>query len=98
MKKIFLNWKQNGNFKEILNFKNNVKNKNFVLLLPFPYLSFGLQGEFEIGAQDVSPFKNGSFTGEVGSLMLKENGAKFCLVGHSERRMFFNETESMIKN
>ena len=45
----------------------------------------------EIGSQDVSKFNQGAFTGEISSKMLKSMGIKYVLVGHSERRLNFNE-------
>lgn len=99
MKNIFLNWKQNGNYSTILSFLTDVKrnpNFNIVLFVPFPYLFFA-NGKIAIGAQNVSSFKGGSYTGEVGASMLLEAGAKYCLVGHSERRMLFGETDLQIK-
>jgi triosephosphate isomerase len=98
--KIFLNWKQNGSFTSILNFINNLQETNheLVLFLPFPYLNFANNGKIKIGAQNVSCFKSGAFTGEVGADMLKEVGAKFCLIGHSERRKYFNENNFHLKS
>ncbi len=46
-----------------------------------------------LGAQDVHTEKEGAFTGEVSAGMLKDIGAAFCLVGHSERRRYRRETE-----
>jgi triosephosphate isomerase len=50
----------------------------------------------EIGAQNMSDAREGAFTGEIASLMLKEAGAFFVLLGHSERRLRFGETDEMI--
>jgi triosephosphate isomerase len=49
-----------------------------------------------IGAQDVSQFDEGAFTGEVSASMLKDLGVSYCLVGHSERRQLFNETNEKV--
>jgi triosephosphate isomerase len=98
--KIFLNWKQNGSYESILTFINNLRDTNHELglFLPSPYLNFANNGKIKIGAQNVSCFTNGAFTGEVGAEMLKEVGVKFCLVGHSERRKYFNENNSQLKS
>lgn len=99
MKKIFLNWKQNGDFTKIANFKNNVnKQDGVVLFVPHPYLTFASSIKYDTGSQNVSAFLNGAFTGEVGASMLKNCKVKYCLVGHSERRKFFNETNQELSS
>ncbi len=50
----------------------------------------------EVGAQNVHYASNGAFTGELSLDMIKEAGASFTLVGHSERRQFFGETDPTI--
>jgi triosephosphate isomerase len=50
----------------------------------------------EFGAQDVSTNVSGAFTGETSPVMVKEFGAKYSLVGHSERRQFHNETDAVV--
>ena len=47
----------------------------------------------EIGAQNVHFENSGAYTGEISAEMLKEAGASFCIVGHSERRKYFGETD-----
>lgn len=50
----------------------------------------------EFGAQDVSTQVSGAFTGETSPVMVKEFGAKYSLVGHSERRQYHNETDAVV--
>lgn len=49
-----------------------------------------------IGAQNMNDATEGAFTGEVAAIMLKDAGAKFVLLGHSERRQFFSETNAFV--
>ena len=52
-----------------------------------------LQGEsIKLGAQNVHWEKEGAFTGEIAAPMLKESGVQYAIVGHSERRQYFGET------
>ena len=50
----------------------------------------------EFGAQDVSTQVSGAFTGETSTVMVKEFGAKYALVGHSERRQYHGETDAIV--
>ena len=50
----------------------------------------------EVGAQNMNDASEGSFTGEIAAKMLKEVGAGFVILGHSERRMYFNEDNAFI--
>ncbi|QVL57136.1 MAG: triose-phosphate isomerase [Simkaniaceae bacterium] len=49
-----------------------------------------------IGAQNMSEFPKGAYTGEISSSMLKEGGISFVILGHSERRIHFHEDDQMI--
>src|SRR6476660_6378107 len=67
---------------------------------PFVYLdavsqAIGGSGVL-LGAQDVYFEKNGAFTGEISTEMLKDLGVKFCLTGHSERRHVLKESSELI--
>jgi triosephosphate isomerase len=67
---------------------------------PFPFLSRvgqALRGSSVVlGAQNLYPEKEGAFTGEVSPLMLVDAGCKLAIVGHSERRQKFGETDAFI--
>ncbi len=71
-----------------------------VLLPPLPYLG-GLVEDFAgtslaFGAQDVSSNQQGAYTGEVSAAMLVDVGAKYALVGHSERRQYHQESSQLV--
>src|SRR5690606_10351266 len=53
--------------------------------------------DIEIGAQNVHWEKNGAYTGEISGPMLLELGLKNALVGHSERRQYFGETDETVR-
>jgi triosephosphate isomerase len=50
----------------------------------------------DIGAQDVSCFDTGAYTGEISAPMLRELGVRYCIVGHSERRQYHNERDAIV--
>lgn len=73
---------------------------DFAVCPPFIFLqqaNISLQNtSIALGAQTVSEHDQGAFTGEVSAQMLTDFGCKFCIVGHSERRSLFQETDAVI--
>ena len=69
---------------------------------PAPYLSHAVaavgdyQSQVFVGSQDVSPFEKGAYTGEVSLPMLSDLGCQYVLLGHSERRHVFGETNDSV--
>jgi len=55
-----------------------------------------LETEVAVGVQNSSQFESGAYTGELSASMIKSIGAQYVLVGHSERREYFNETNEML--
>jgi triosephosphate isomerase (TIM) len=55
-------------------------------------MTFLQYSELQIGSQNVSKYESGAYTGETSAQMLKEAGCSLCLIGHSERRTMFNES------
>jgi triosephosphate isomerase len=53
--------------------------------------------EIRVGAQDLSKFDSGAYTGEVSGAFLKKLEVKFCLVGHSERRQYHHEDDATVQ-
>ncbi len=75
-------------------------NRDVVLCVPFtalPGLSKSLHGSrVKLGAQNIHWEESGAYTGEVSGTMLKEFGVRYTIVGHSERREFFGETDETV--
>jgi len=73
------------------------------IFLAVPYTSIAQTAkaakgtEVSVGAQNMNDAREGAFTGEIAALMLKEAGAEFVLLGHSERRQAFGETNEFIR-
>jgi len=85
---------------EVLTFVETLKNTNMnnkqVIVCPtYPFLEY-YNGVVPVGAQNVSINDNGAYTGEVSSAQLKSLNIPYCIVGHSERREYNNETDEEI--
>lgn len=55
-----------------------------------------LSSEALLGAQNCSAFEKGPYTGEISAAMIKDNGARYVILGHSERRQYFHETNLLV--
>jgi triosephosphate isomerase len=93
------NWKCHGTPQMVAEFRDGLNHPpphedlGYGLSLPFHLLAgAGFPESLMLGGQDVSPFSEGAFTGEISAGMLAASGCSFCLVGHSERRLYFGET------
>mgnify|MGYP000110649670 CR=1 FL=1 len=106
---IAANWKMNIGPAEgaqfIESFKTILKGKDVacdtVIVPPFTTIpsvlnALGGCGCIAIGAQNVSQYDNGAYTGEISTSMLNELGLKYVVLGHSERRQYFGETDAII--
>jgi len=97
---IVANWKMNPlTFKKAEELFKGI-NKEFkkaevVICPPFIYLSSS-KTKFSLGAQNCSWEKEGAFSGEISPYQLKSIGCKYVILGHSERRKYFNETNEII--
>lgn len=114
MKKLLIvaNWKANKTIdeatqwlKEVESIKYQVlSNLELIICPPFTLLYHlkllitNSQLPITLAAQDVSPFPDGAYTGEVSARMLKDLGVKYVLIGHSERRKYFKEDEAILAN
>lgn len=100
------NWKMHGNSEQnnqlLQTFATTVLPQDVTVAIcaPFPYLmqcQIVLANScFAWGAQNVSEYNNGPFTGEVSATMLADIGCKFVIIGHSERREIFQETNEIV--
>ena len=100
------NWKMNMLPNEaieyIQNFENEVKDTENEVILCVPYTDLfyclmNAQGtNIKIGAQNMHWAENGAYTGEVSPKMLKSIGVEYVIIGHSERRQYFAETDETV--
>ena len=107
-KLIAANWKMNGSsglINEMLEVIKPLAIKSEYEVVIFPptillsYIKNKLKNSnISFGAQNVHSEKSGAFTGETSAPLLQESGAKWCIVGHSERRSLFGETDQFIRD
>lgn len=101
MKYIVGNFKMNGDSSMMIDwiqkFSCNSKNK-IIIAPPQPYLNFidKLPNNVFMAAQDVSPYQDGAYTGQVSAKMLYDLKVSYCIIGHSERREYVKETDDQI--
>lgn len=100
------NWKMNKDVFETADLINGLKKaiekaKAEVIICP-PFTSLVIAQQLlkgsiiKLGAQDVSVHDDGAYTGEVSIKMLKSVGCEYVIVGHSERRQYFHESNDLI--
>jgi len=100
------NWKMNGSREEGLKLANALVDglgdvsQEVAVCVPFVYLSdIGsvlAASPIALGAQNVADQASGAYTGEVSATMLADVGAKYALVGHSERRSYYGDTNESV--
>ena len=98
------NWKMNKTSSEALEFAKEINefefNKVDLLIAPsfvtLESLRKNLKDEIKVAGQNVSQFDDGAYTGEVSTTMLKDIGVEDVIIGHSERREKFLESDEII--
>ncbi len=101
------NWKMNNSNIETLSLLDELLKCNFskkvrIIVSPsFTQLSLVSEklkkSNIEVASQNMHSANKGAFTGEVSSLMIKSSDVFICILGHSERRTYFNETNEILK-
>ena len=109
MRKIIVagNWKMNKTVREAAEFfaglkplVADVKNAEIVIGAPFTALETATREtkgtNIKIAAENMNAKESGAFTGEISPLMLKDLGVEYVILGHSERREYYGETDAII--
>lgn len=102
------NWKMNKDYGQALTLINEIRegkpasNTEIVLATPFPFLAKAVElvegTGIQIAAQNMHQAEGGAFTGEVSASMLTSIGVHTVILGHSERRTYFHETDALLAN
>ena len=77
-----------------------LENNDFLVCPPYPYLApvqTELSMAVSLGGQDSSPFEDGAYTGDVSAVMLKDLNCEYVILGHSERREYYAESNLMVQ-
>ena len=101
------NWKMNFTPSEATAFINEIKpmvegknNCDIIFCAPFVTIASAMEAakgsNIKIGAQNVHFEEKGAFTGEISAKMLREIGVEYVIIGHSERRQYFGETDHTV--
>lgn len=100
------NWKMHGSLAGNLSLLTAVRDgaaglqAEMAVCVPYPYLAQAqsvLAGSnVAWGAQDVSEHAQGAYTGEVAGAMIAEFGCRYVIIGHSERRSFYGDTDALV--
>lgn len=101
MKLLCLNFKMNLLKKDVLKYLKCIDNKidkdNIIFFPSIPYIELFTKENYLVGSQDISFKDFGSFTGDTSIEQLKELGIKYTLIGHSERRKYFDDDKYISK-
>jgi triosephosphate isomerase (TIM) len=103
------NWKMNKNVEEsnqltteLLNGFENKNNAEVILCPPFTNLSevnsLIKDSSISLGSQNISEKESGAYTGEISVSMLKSVGCDYAIIGHSERREYYNEDNALLNS
>lgn len=103
------NWKMNGSrtftgelVQDVVHgFDSSAGEAVVVLCPPFPYLDQAArllagQSRIELGAQNLDYHESGAYTGEVSGPMVRDVGCRYVIVGHSERRAYYGESDDVV--
>lgn len=103
------NWKMNCTYQQAENLLDDVlamqislrPHQQVIFAIPYPYLimagsEVAEEDNYFVAAQNCHQLKSGAYTGEISAEMLQSIGIHHCIIGHSERREFFNEGNQLL--
>ncbi len=101
------NWKMNMNLQEgvalATELKQQITNPNCAVVIGTPFIHLATVAEIlkgspiQLAAENCADHEKGAYTGEVSAAMVASTGAKYCILGHSERRAYYHEDYDTLK-
>lgn len=103
MEKIVVaNLKMNLTFNEIEKYMERINDlidhKNVVICPTSIYVPYFLNNKYQVGVQNISANEMGAYTGEISAKQVNSLGINYAIVGHSERRTYYNETNEIVNS
>lgn len=95
---LIYNHKANFTKEEIIKYEKKLRKYNVIVLPSTCFLPFFNKGKYILGSQDISEFEENNRTGEINGKSLQSLNVKYCLVGHSERKIHNNEKNKTLIN
>ncbi len=92
------NLKMNMSYDEVVTYESKIRELDVIICPSYLYLPIFNQGKYHVCAQNVCEYDNGPYTGEVSASQIKSLGVNYVLIGHSERRHVFNESQPTINH
>ena len=103
------NWKMNCTFQQAEKLLDDILDANIqlaahqevIFAVPYPYLLMARsdvqeESNYSVAAQNCYQKESGAYTGEISAAMIHSLGVNYCVIGHSERREYFNETNDIL--
>ena len=95
---LILNHKANLTFDKIKKYEKIIRKYDLIIMPTLCYLSYFNKGKYILGSQDISEYNKKEIAGEINGTQLKSLNVKYCLVGHSERRIYKKENYETLNN
>lgn len=86
----------NMSYQDVLDYLSKLKNKDVIYCPPSIYSKMFIDRGLQVGLQNVYAKDFGSYTGEISAYQAKSMGITYTIIGHSERRLYFNEDDKLI--
>ena len=94
------NMKMNLTFEEVERYFNvlgmKAHSKQIIFCPTYLYVPYFIEQGFETGVQNTAQYDSGAYTGEVSPVQAASIGCSYAILGHSERRMYFHETDQIV--